>query len=314
METLTFDGYIAKFVPSNAQGVQEAFEFLNAAGRSSQVYARLYEKVEEAVYAGLFWGIWKQTPNSLPILVSTSAIFLHGKDPIAITRSNLQSQEYGTYVEHGATLRRREREGEKHPKGAFLQILMAAPLVQLFCLAGQQMPTGKGQLLVDAVVDNVQQGTQSDYVRNFIRSNPHNWEELHNPSDDLLHRFEASVDDQNVNRAKDFNRFFVTSIPAMAEIVWDAFNSGTLEAEYKGAIYKANTDLSGLPESLIEALPIIIKNKAFFEKLDKRTSFLEARRLFEQHLTLARLSKLAESISDADNQEMVIEPIIANVG
>lgn len=45
MQTLTFKGYVGKFADSSKRGVDEVFAFLNAAGRSSQVYARLYEKV-----------------------------------------------------------------------------------------------------------------------------------------------------------------------------------------------------------------------------------------------------------------------------
>jgi hypothetical protein len=296
MQVMTFDGYIGGFVPPTKEGVDEAFEFLNAAGRSPQVYKRLYEKVEEAVLAGLFWGIWKDRPNEAPLLTSTSAVFLHGKDQIAITQNGGENQEYGTYVEHGATLRRKEREGEQHPKGVFMQILMAAPLVQLFLLAGQEMVGGKGRLRADVVVDNVQQGAQSNYVRNSIRSEPHNWEELFDPSRDLLDRFKSSVDDPNVDRAKDFNRFYVRSIPAMAQIVLDALTTGSLKAEYKGTIYEAKIDLSGLPDYLKEALPVIVKNKDFFMQLDKRISFTEARRLFEQHLVAARLEKLSQSI------------------
>lgn len=286
MQVKTFDGYIGKFASPTPEGVAEVFDFLNAAGRSPQVYARLYEKVEESVMAGLFWGIWKESPNTSPLLISTSAVFLHGKEPLAITQSDGKNQEYGIIVEHGATLRRKEREGLDNPKGVFLQLLVAAPLVELFALAGQEMACGKGRLLVDAVVDNVQQGAQSDYVRNFIRGEPYCWEELKNPSHELLQRFSSSVDDPNVNRAKDFNRFFVGSIPAMAEIVMNALDTGTLRSEYKGTIYEAKIDLSGLPYNLKAALPVIVRNKDFFQKLDKRTSFTEARRLFQQHLAV----------------------------
>jgi hypothetical protein len=142
----------------------------------------------------------------------------------------------------------------------------------------------------------VQQGAQSDYVRNFIRSAPHNWEELVNPSPELLARFETSVDDPNVNRAKDFNRFFVSSVPEMAEIVLNALTTGSLKSEYKGVVYEAKTDLSGLPESLKEVLPVIVKNKEFFRQIDKRTSFTEARRLFEQNIVADNVEKLSMSL------------------
>ncbi|MDX2027199.1 MAG: hypothetical protein SFW62_01035 [Alphaproteobacteria bacterium] len=297
MQTLIYDGYIGKFASPTREGVDEVFDFLNAAGRSPQVYARLYEKVEESVHAGLFWGIWKAIPESGPQLISTSAIFLHGKDQIAITQNGIQNQEYGTYVEHGAALRRKEREGEQRPKGVFMQILMAAPLVQVFCLAGQEMTGRKDRLLADVVVDNVQQGSQSDYVRNFIRNPPYNCEELRNPSRELLARFESSVDDPNVNRAKDFNRFYVTSVPALAEIILNAVNTGFLTSEYKGRLYEARIDLSGLPEPLKFALPVIVRNDEFFRNMDKRTSFREARRLFEEHLAAARLEGLLGSLS-----------------
>lgn len=296
MQIKSFDGYIGKFAPPTKEGVDEAFEFLDAVGRSPQVYRRLYEKVEESVRAGLFWGIWRELPNEAPRLTSTSAVFLHGKDPIAITKNGTLNQEYGTYVEHGATLRRKEREGEEYPRGVFMQILMAAPLVQLFTLAGQEMAGRTSPLQVDVVVDNVQQGAQSDYVRNFIRGAPHFWEELVNPSDAMLNRFKSSVDDPNVDRAKDFNRFFISSIPAMAEIVWGAYNSGSLTSLYGGTTYEAKTDFSGLPQKLKEALPVIIENRSFFENLPKRTSFSEARRLFEQHLVVAKLEGLKRSI------------------
>jgi hypothetical protein len=135
-----------------------------------------------------------------------------------------------------------------------------APLTQLFLLAGQEMAAGQGRLLADVVVDNVQQGGQSDYVRNFIRSAPHCWEELKNPSPELLRRFESSVDnDPNVNNAKDFNRFFIHAVPSMAGIVSKALEDGILRAEYKGVTYEAKIDLSGLPQAFKEALPLIDK-------------------------------------------------------
>jgi len=310
MQTLSFDGYTGKFAPPTKEGVDEIFQFLNAAGRSPQVYARLYEKVEESVHAGLFWGIWKENLNSAPQLISTSAIFLHGKDQIAITQNGAHNQEYGTYVEHGATLRRKEREGEKHPKGVFMQILMAAPLVQLFCLAGSKTKAVKGPLLIDVVVDVVQQGAQSDYVRNFIRSAPHNWEELINPSPQLLAKSESGVNDPNVTRAKDFNRFFVTSIPAMAEIVLNTLATGSLQSEYKGRLYEAKIDLSNLPKALKEALPVIVRNREFFEKINKRASFTETRRLFEQHIVAANLERLSGDLSgewQAENDSYLAE-------
>ncbi len=308
MKTISFDGYIGKFAPPTKAGVDEVFDFLNAAGRSPQVYARLYEKVEESVYAGLFWGIWKSTPNTAPLLISTSAIFLHGKSQIALTRNGSENQEYGTYVEHGAALRRKEREGEQHPKGVFLQILMAAPLVQLFYSLGQKMPDG-GQLMADVAVDNVQQGPQSDYVRNFIRSEPHNWEELVNPSEELLKRFESSVDDLNVCRAKDFNRFYVKSLPAMADILLNALKDGSLASEYKGTMYEAKIDLSHLSESLKAALPVIVKNKEFFEKMNKRASFGETRRLFQKHLATARLEEISNSMLEDAEQNISTVPM-----
>jgi hypothetical protein len=295
-QVLTFDGYAGKFAPPTTEGVREAFEFLNAAGRSPQVYARLYEKVEESVRTGLFWGIWKETPNASPLLIASSAIFLHGKAQIPITQNGSQNQECGTYVEHGATLRRHDREGTEHPKGVFLQILMAAPLTQLFLLAGQEMAAGQGRVLADVVVDNVQEGRQSDYVRNFIRSAPHCWEELKKPSTQLLRRFESSVDDPNVNRAKGFNRFFIHAVPAMAGIVSKALEDGVLSAEYKGVTYQAKIDLSGLPQAFKEALPVIGRQTAFFASLDKRTSFTESRRLFEHHLAADRLQKLSDDL------------------
>lgn len=296
MQTLKFDGYIGRFASPTKEGVDEVFDFLNAAGRSPQVYARLYEKVEESVLAGLFWGVWRVLKNHRPQLVSTSAIFLHGKDQIAISEDSTENHEIGTYVEHGATLRRKDLEGVAHPKGVFLQILMAAPLVQLFCLAGQNITSLNGRLFADIVIDNVQQGAQSDYVRNFIRSEPHNWEEIVHPSLHLLSRFESSVDDPNVNRAKDFNRFFVRAIPAMAEIVYNALATGSLKAIYRETQYEAKIDLDALPLFLKETLPTIIENKSFFEELDKATSFAKARYEFDQHLNKAKYKTLSRGL------------------
>lgn len=296
MQPVVFDGYIGNFVSATDDGVKQAFEFLDAAGRSPQVYGRLHEKVEESVRAGLFWGIWKSLPNAPPQLIASSAIFLHGQKRVAITQNGRENIEYGTYVEHGATLRRKDREGDQHPKGVFLQILMAAPLTQLFLSAGQEIAGGRNPLLADVVVDNVQQGAQSDYVRNFIRGEPHCWEEIQRPSTELVARFRSSVDDPNVDRAKDFNRFFIHAVPAMADIVQNALTTGSLQANYKGTLYQAQIDLSGLSQPFKEALPVIADNRAFFAALDKRTSFTEARRLFEQHLVAAHLEKLTQTL------------------
>jgi len=288
MQTLTFDGYRGRFAPPTKEGVDEIFNFLKADGRPSQVYERPYKKVEESVYAGLFWGIWKEIPNSAPRLIATSAIFLHGMESIPITE---KSTERGIVVERGAVLRRKELEGDSYPKGILMQILASAPLIQLFHTAGRKSESGSGPILADIVFNDVQQGSQLDYVRNFIRSEPHNWEEIVNPSSQLLAKFKSSVNDPNANRSKDFNRFFVSSIPAMAEIVLNALTTGSLKSEYNGTVYEAKIDLSGLPENLKEALPVIVEKKEFFKEIDKCTSFTEARNLFESYIAAASLRR-----------------------
>ena len=72
---MIFDGYIGKFASPTKEGVDEVFGFLNAVGLTPQVYDRFYEKVEESVHAGLFWGIWKEHKNNASQLISTSAVF-----------------------------------------------------------------------------------------------------------------------------------------------------------------------------------------------------------------------------------------------
>ena len=301
MQTLTFKGYIGKFVSPTKEGVDEVCAFLNAGNKLPQMYSRHRKSIEASVFAGLFFGIWKEIPNRVPMLIATIAIFLHSTELIAITQDS--DSEYGICVEQGACLRRKEREGDSYPRGIFMPLLMATPLIQLFYTTGRKSEAEKCPILADVVVCNADQGEQSVRIRNFLCNKPHNWEELGNPSPQLLTLVRSSVSGPDVNRAKDYNRFFISSVPAMAEIVLNALTTGLLKSEHKGILYEAKIDLSGLSEGLKEALPIIIKNKEFFQKIDKHTSFTEARNLFEQHIIAANLESWSETLPLQENLE-----------